>query len=85
MENRHSTDPRDIVKQSAMNDAVSIMTLVSGQFQATYPGSDRATYLHELGRWLTDVGVVEDGPDGAVVSIDGRRIAIRFGPVSGHR
>ena len=30
-------------------------------------------------------GVVEEGPRGLAVRFDARRIAIQFGPVSGHR
>ena len=49
-------------------------------------GPDRRGYLNVLGRWLSDLGgVVEEGPAGASATLDGRRIAIRFGPVSGHR
>ncbi len=39
-----------------------------------------------LGVWLAGVGrVIEDGPRGAAARFDDRRIAIRFGPASGHR
>jgi hypothetical protein len=39
-----------------------------------------------VGRWVADLGgVVEEGPAGAAVRFESRRIAIHFGPVSGHR
>jgi hypothetical protein len=86
MENRPSRDPRDVVARAAMLDAATLAGLVAGEFQATYPGSDRRAYLDALGRWLADRGgLVEDGPAGASATFDGRRIAIHFGPVTGHR
>jgi hypothetical protein len=86
MENRPSRDPRDILLRAAMNDAVTIGSLIAGEFHATYEGPDRRAYLDVLGRWLSDLGgVVEDGPAGASATLDGRRIAIRFGLVSGRR
>jgi hypothetical protein len=87
MENRPpSQDPRDLVARAAMLDAATLAGLVAGEFQASYAGSDRGAYLEALGRWLVDLGgVVEDGPGGASVTFGGRRIAIHFEPVSGHR
>jgi hypothetical protein len=56
------------------------------EFKATYDGPDRIAYLKALGSGICDLGgVVEEGSGGAVVRFEGRRIAIRFGPVSGHR
>jgi hypothetical protein len=86
MENRPSPDPRDIVAKAAMHDAVTIAGLVAGEFQATYAGSDREAYLRTLATWLADFGgVVEADARGASANFEGRRIAIYFGPVSGHR
>jgi hypothetical protein len=86
MENRPSGDPRDVVARAAMLDAATIAGLMAGEFQATYGGPDRRAYLALLGRWLADLGgIVEDGPAGASATFEGRRIAIHFGPVNGHR
>jgi hypothetical protein len=85
MENRPSHNPRDIVAKAAMHDAVTIAGLMAGEFQATYAGSDREAYLATLATWLADFGgVVESDPRGATATFEGRRIAIYFGPVSGH-
>jgi hypothetical protein len=49
-------------------------------------GPDRAGYLAALGSWIADLGgTVEDRGGGTAVQFASRRIAIRFGPVSGHR
>jgi hypothetical protein len=86
MRDTPSTDPRDQVIRAALRDVAALAAIVAGEFHATYVGPDRAGYLHVLGDYLADLGGrLEDGPTGPVVSVDGRRIAIRFGPVSGAR
>lgn len=86
MQNRPSSDPRDSAIRAALRDAATLSALVDGEFQATYDGSDRATYLKTLRSWLADLGgVVDDDGFRMTATLDGRRIAIHFGPVSGHR
>jgi hypothetical protein len=86
MRDTPSTDPRDQVIRAALLDVAALAAIVAGEFHATYVGPDRAGYLHVLGDYLADLGGrLEDGPSGPVVAVDGRRIAIRFGPVSGGR
>jgi hypothetical protein len=71
---RHRQARRDAGRSDARD-------LLAGEFQATYDGPDHATYIATLGTWLARLGgSVEDGPAGAAATIDGRRIAIRFGP-----
>jgi hypothetical protein len=86
MQSRPSQDPRDQVVRAALADAAVLAAMLSDEYHATYTGSDRAGYLAVLATWLADLGcVIEDGPGGASATFDGRRIAIRFGPLSGHR
>jgi hypothetical protein len=83
MQNRPSQDPRDAIRRSAMNDAAAIAAMLADEYEATYQGPDREAYLAALATWLGDLeGRVIDGP---AVQFPTRRIAIRFGPVSGHR
>jgi hypothetical protein len=86
MRNEPSQHPRDVVARAAMQDAVTLANLVAGEFQASHPGPDWQGYLTILENWLRDFGgVVEGDSRGAVATFEGREIAIRFGPVSGHR
>ncbi len=86
MESRPSQHPRDVIARAAMHDAATLAGILANQFVTTYAGPDRRAYLDALGGWLADLGaVIEDGPDGSTVRIEGRRITIRFGPLSGHR
>jgi hypothetical protein len=81
-----STDPRDQAIRAALRDVAALAAIVAGEFHATYVGPDRSAYLRVLGDYLADLGGrLEDGPSGPVVAVDGRRIAIRFGPLSGAR
>ena len=86
MQDIPSADPRDQVIRAALRDVAALAAIVAGEFHATYVGPDRAGYLHVLGDYLADLGGrIEQGPTGPVVAVDGRRIAIRFGPSRGHR
>jgi hypothetical protein len=86
MQNESSADPRDQVIRAALRDVSSLAAIVAGEFDATYVGPDRAAYLHVLGDYLADLGGrLEEGPSGPVVAVAGRRIAIRFGRISGSR
>ena len=82
MQNRPSQGPRDMIRRTAMNDAAIIASMMV-EFQAAYEGPDRDAYHEALGSWLGDLdGSVVQGP---AVQFPTRRIAIRFGPVFGHR
>jgi hypothetical protein len=84
MRDTPSADPRDQAIGAALRDVATLAAIVAGEFHATYVGPDRAGYLHVLGDYLADLGgLLENGPSGPVVAVDGRRIAIRFGPLSG--
>ena len=86
MQDAPSADPRDQVIRAVLRDAAALAAIVAGEFHATYVGPDRAGYLHVLGDYLADLGGrLEEGPTGPVVAVDGRRIAIRFGRISGSR
>jgi hypothetical protein len=86
MRDTPSTDPRDQAIRAALRDVAALAAIVAGEFDATYVGPDRAGYLHVLGDYLADLGGrLEEGPSGPVVAVDGRRIAIRFGQISGSR
>ena len=86
MENRPSQDPRDLVIRAALADAAALAGMLTDEYEATYGGPDRAAYLTTLSGWLADLGgALEDGPGGPTARFPGRTIAIRFGPVSGHR
>jgi hypothetical protein len=86
MQDAPSVDPRDQAILAALRDVAALAEIVAGEFHATYLGPDRAGYLHVLGDYLPDLGGrLEDGPSGPVVEVDGRRIAIRFGPAIGSR
>jgi hypothetical protein len=86
MKDAPSADPRDQAIRAALRDAATLAAIIAGEFHATYVGPDRARYLHVLGDYLADLGGrLEDGPNGPVVAVDGRRIVIRFGWMSGSR
>jgi len=86
MQDTPSVHPQDQAILAALRDVAALAEIVAGEFHATYLGPDRAGYLHVLGDYLADLGGrLEDGPGGPVVAVDGRRIAIRFGPRSGAR
>jgi hypothetical protein len=86
MRDSPSADPRDQAIRAALRDVAALAAIVAGEFHATYVGPDRAGYLHVLGDYLADLGGrLEDGPNGPVVAVDGRRIVIRFGRISGSR
>ena len=86
MRDTPSTDPRDQVLRAALRDVAALAAIVAGEFDATYVGPDRAGYLHVLGDYLADLGGrLEEGASGPVVAVDGRRIVIRFGRISGSR
>jgi len=86
MQDIPSADPRDQVIRAALRDVAALAAIVAGEFDATYVGPDRAGYLRVLGDYLADLGGrVEQRATGPVVAVDGRRIAIRFGRLSGPR
>ena len=86
MQDTPSADPRDQAIRAALRDVAALAAIVAGEFHASYVGPDRAGYLHVLGDYLADLGGrLEDGPSGPVVAVDGRRIVIRFGRISGSR
>jgi hypothetical protein len=86
MQDTPSADPGDQAIRAALRDVAALAAIVAGEFHATYVGPDRARYLHVLGDYLADLGGrLEDGPNGPVVAVDGRRIVIRFGRISGSR
>ena len=86
MQNTPSADPRDQVIRAALRDVSALAAIVAGEFHATYVGPDRAGYLRVLGDYLADLGgQIEQGPMGPEVAVDGRRIALQFGPSSGRR
>ena len=86
MQNTPSADPRDQVIRAALRDVAALAAIVAGEFHATYVGPDRAEYVRVLGDYVADLGgQIELGPTGPVVAVDGRRIALQFGPSSGRR
>ena len=86
MQDTPSADPRDEAIRAALRDVAALAAIVAGEFYATYVGPDRAEYLRVLGDYVADLGGrLEDGPTGPLVAVDGRRIAIRFDPLSGPR
>jgi len=86
MQDIPSADPRDQVIRAALRDVAALAAIVAGEFDATYVGPDRAGYLRVLSDYLADLGgQIEQGPTGPVVAVDGRRIALQFGPSSGRR
>jgi hypothetical protein len=86
MQDTPSADPRDQVIRAALRDVAALAAIVAGEFHATYAGLDRAGYLRVLGDYLADLGGrIEDGPIGPEIAVDGRRIALQFGPSSGRR
>jgi len=86
IQDQPSADPCDQVIGAALRDVGTLASIVAGEFHATSLGSDRARYLHVLGDYRADLGgQIEQGPTGPAVSIDGRRIALRFGPSSGRQ
>jgi hypothetical protein len=86
MQDIPSADPRDQAIRAALRDVAALAAIVAGEFDASYAGPDRAGYLRVLGDYLADLGgQIEDGPKGPEVAVDGRRIAIRFGTMSGGR
>ena len=86
MQNTPSADPRYQAIRAALRDVAALVAIVAGEFHATYVGPDRAGYLHVLGDYLADLGGrVEQVATGPEVVVDGQRIAIRFGRLSGPR
>ena len=86
MQDTPSADPRDQVIRAALRDVSALAAIVAGEFHASYAGPDRAGYLRVLGDYLADLGGrIEQAPTGPEVVVDGQRIAIRFGPLSGPR
>jgi hypothetical protein len=80
MRNQPSNDPRDLLVKAAMRDAVTLGSVLEGEFRSTYEGSNKAAYLAAPRSWLADFGVViEEGEGGPVAAFADRRIAIRFG------
>jgi hypothetical protein len=80
MRNEPSLDPRDLIVKAAMRDAVTLGSILEGEFRSTYEGSDKPAYLAALRSWLGDLGVeIEEGEAGPVAAFADRRIAIRFG------
>jgi hypothetical protein len=80
MRNQPSTDPRDLVVKAAMRDAVTLGSILEGEFRSSYDGPNKAAYLAALRSWLGDLGVViEEGEGGPVAAFADRRIVIRFG------
>ena len=63
-----------------MRDAVSLGSILEGEFRSTYEGANRTAYLAALGSWLGDLGVViEESATGPIAAFADRRIVIRFG------
>jgi hypothetical protein len=63
-----------------MRDAVTLSSILEGEFHSTYDGPNKAAYLAALRSWLDDLGVViEEGEAGSVAAFADRRIVIRFG------
>ena len=84
MQDRPSANPRDQAIRAALWDVAALAAIMAGEFFATYAGPNRGEYIRVLRGYLADLGGrLEDGPTGPVVAVDGRRIAIRFGSVSG--
>jgi hypothetical protein len=76
--------PRDQAVKAALHDAAAIASIVANEFHTSYNGPARAEYLRVLGDYETDLGGrLEDGPTGLLAAFEGRRITIRFGPMSG--
>lgn len=79
MRNEPSVDPRDLLVKAAMRDAVTLGSILEGEFRSSYDGPNKVDYLAALGSWLGDLGVViEEGEGGPVAAFADRRIAIRF-------
>ncbi len=86
MRSHPSTDPRDQAIRAALRDSAALASILAGDFFASYDGPQRAEYLRVLRDNVTDLGGwLVDEPTGAVAAFDGRKIAIRFGPLSGGR
>jgi hypothetical protein len=84
MRNQPSNDPRDLLVKAAMCDAVTLGSILEGEFRSTYDGPNKGAYLAALRSWLGDFGVViEEGEGGPVAAFADRRIAIRFGRSGG--
>ena len=84
MRNQPSSDPRDLVVKAAMRDAVTLGSILEGEFRSTYAGPDQAAYLSALRSWLVDLGVrIEEGEAGPVAAFADRRITIRFSRTGG--
>ena len=77
MRNQPSNDPRDLLVKAAMRDAVTLGSILEGEFRPTYEGADKAAYLADLGV------VIEEGEAGPVAAFADRRIVIRFGRSGG--
>jgi hypothetical protein len=79
MRNQPSNDPRDLLVKAAMRDAVTLGSILEGEFRSNYDGPHKAAYLAALRSWLGDLGVeIEDGEAGPVAAFADRRIAFRF-------
>jgi hypothetical protein len=84
MRNQPSNDPRDLLVKAAMRDAVTLSSILEGEFRSTYDGPNTAAYLAALRSWLGDFGVaIKEGETGPVAAFADRRIAIRFGRTGG--
>jgi hypothetical protein len=80
MRNQPSNDPRDLLVKAAMRDAVTLRSILEGEFRSSYDGPNKTAYLAALRSWLSDLGVViEEGEAGPVAAFADRRIAIRLG------
>jgi hypothetical protein len=84
MRSQPSTHPRDEAIRAALRDATALASILAGEFFASYDGPQRSEYLRVLGDIVADLGgTLADEPSGTVAAFEGRRIAIRFGTLSG--
>src|SRR5450755_713789 len=91
MRNQPSNDPRDLLVKAAMRDAVTLGSILEGEFRSTYDGPNKAAYLAALRSWLGDLeahdasvetpGIRAPGSSGSVRSFVG--VSLRLGPVDG--
>ena len=80
MRNQPSDDPLDQLVKAAMRDAVSLGSILEGEFRSSYEGPNKPAYLAALRSWLADLGVaIEEGEGGPVAAFADHRIVIRFG------
>lgn len=67
-----------------MRDAVSLGSILAGEFRSTYYGPNQTAYVAALRSWLGHLGVViEEEEGGPVAAFADCRIAIRFGHTGG--